>query len=800
MLSDLRFAFRTLARNRGFTLVTVLTLALGIGSAASIFSVTDWVLFRANKFPDDVYLVGGQTDGTTVTPIRFDFQARAYEAEKRALVAVARSARQQGNIVVEGRPVGTMWTGVTANLFPMFGIAPRLGRGFLPGEDVEGSDQVVVVTHWFWHQYLGGREDALGRKIIVGTTVCTVVGILSETQTFPPYMNAPLFRPLAYRINPEQPWMPNFFVFAKLAAGVSREQAQEALRGIKVEVPPSLQQYMARDRVVLSSMADFNKLGRPEVYWLMVGAVGFLYAIACLNASNLILVRMLGLRRELCIRLALGGGRRRIIALLALESLTLGVLASLVGLLLANWFFPVLLTATGSPLGRTASWTDWTLGWRVLGLMGVLTMLTSFVIAIIPAVRVLRMDINAGLKEGGAALGESPALARLRGALVVLQVTFAVILLAGAGLMIRTFTNFQKIDLGFQSDRLAKVWIGLPPDFPAAKDWEACLFRLREIQAELARLPGVQGVGFGQDILLPGYYYTSHTLQGPGGREVRAMMAGFNIGYQKATGITLKRGRWLDKQMGNEVMINESLARALFPGQEPVGQFLRLVGGNPGAGPDWKGWEVAGVVGDIRGTLRDPPGNYIYSPEGWGVSNLTTFVLRLGVDPSPALGDQVRRRLYAFDPRIVVHQAVSFDEYRGQLLWAERMANSVLKVLAGIALLLTVVGIFSVLAYTVDRRMGEFGIRMALGASRRDLVELVMKRGVLLTLLGIVLGLGGALALARFLKSLLFETTGNDPWVLAAVGVTLLAASVLACVLPARRATKVDITRLLRSE
>lgn len=800
MISDLRFVFRALARNRGFTLVTVLTLALGIGSAASIFSVTDWMLFRTSKFPEDVYLIGGQTDGTTAMPMRMDFQARAYEEQKEVMSGVARAAHQQGNVVVEGRPVVTMWTGVTANLFPMLGVTMRLGRGFLPEEQVEGADQVVVVSDWFWRQYLGGREDALGRKIIVGTGVCTVVGILPQGQTFPPYMNSPVFRPLIYRIDPAQPWMPHFFVFTKLAPGVSREQAEAAFRAAKVEMPPAMAQYLGRDRVVLSSMADFNKLGRPEVYWLMIGAVAFLYAIACLNASNLMLVRMLGLRREMSIRLALGGGRTRIIGLLAIESLTLALLASLVGLLLANWFFPVLLSATGSPMGGLRDWTTWVLGWRVVGVMGILTVLTSLIIAAVPAFRVLHMDINAGLKEGGAALGESRALARLRGGLVILQATFAVILLAGAGLMIRTFSNFQKIDLGFQSERLAKVSLGLPPDYPAAKDWEACLFRLREIQTELARLPGVQRVGFGQDILLPGYFYTTHNLQGPGGREVKAMMAGFNIGYQKVTGITLKRGRWLDKPMGNEVMISESLARSLFPDQDAVGQFIRLIGGNPAAGPDWKGWEVAGVVGDIRGTLRDAPGNYIYSPEGWGASNLTTFVMRLASDSNPALNDQVRRRLYVFDPRLVVHQAMTFEEYRGQLLWAERMANSVLKVLAGIALLLTVVGIFSVLAYTVDRRMGEFGVRMALGATRRDLVQLVMRRGVLLTLTGVVLGVGGTLALTRYLKALLFETSANDPWVLAGVAGLLLLTSVLACVWPARRATKVDVSRLLRSE
>ncbi len=802
MLSDIRFVIRALTRARGFTLVTILTLALGIGAAASIFSVTDWVLFRANQFPQDLFLVGGQNDNVPFMPVRFEFMTRAYEGEKAAVAAFAKSSHQPGNVVVGGQPVATSWLGVTSNLFPMLGIVPRLGRVFLPGEDVAGSDQVVVVTDWFWKQHLGGRDDALGRKLVVGGAVCTVVGVLAAGQNFPPYLYSAVFRPLTYRANPEQPWLLQFFVFAQLAPGVTREQAQAALRGAKVDVPPSLQQFYAGDHPVLSSMAELNKVGRPEIYWVMLGAVGFLYAIACLNASNLMLVRMLGQRRELSIRLALGGGRWRIIRLLAVESLTLAVLAGLAGLLVANWLFPLLLSVTGSPGGGTHDWSSWTLGWRVVGVMGLLTLLTSLVIAIIPAVRVLRSDISSGLKDGGAALGESRALARLRGSLVVLQTAFAVILLAGAGLMIRTFENFQKVDLGFSPARLAKVQIGgLPQLYPKPDDWQPCLIRLREIQAELARVPGVQAVGFGQDVLLPGYYYPSNTLEGPGGRPVKAAMAGFNIGFQDAAGIKLKRGRWLNQQMGNEVLVNESLARALWPGvEDPLGRFIRPVGGNSAAKSEWKGWSVVGIVADIRSTMRDPPNNHIYTPEGWGVAYLSTFVLRLNREFDVSLGDAVRRRLYAFDPRLIVNQATSVSEYRDQQLWAERMANSVLKVLAGIALLLTVVGIFSVLAYTVDRRMGEFGIRLALGATRRDLVELVMKRGVSLTLLGIALGLGGALALTRFLKSLLFETTGNDPWVLAAVGFILLAASVLACVLPARRATKVDITKLLRSE
>lgn len=797
MLSDFRFAFRTLARNRGFTLVTVLTLALGIGSAASIFSVTDWILFRMTDFPSNVYLVSGKGSQTAFMPIRFDYMVKSYAEQTSVMSAYAKAAFMSGNVVIGGQPVGTGWCGVSANFFPMLGITPALGRGFLPAEEVEGADQVVVVSHQFWQRHLGGSADALGRKITVGSSVCTVVGVLREAQILPIYFYSDVYRPLTYRVDPAQPWIPSIFLLGQLRPGVAREQAEKVLADVKPAVPAPIRQFVTDDRAGLSSLGEINHIMRPEVYWMLLGAVAFLYAIACLNASNLMLVRMLGQRRELSIRLALGGGRWRIIRLLATESATLAVLASLTGLLVANWFFPLLLSAAGGT-GQAPDWTSWTLGWRVVGVMGLLTVTTSLLIVVIPAVRILHTDISSGLKDGGAALGESRRLARLRGSFVVLQAAFAVILLSGAGLMIGTFHQLQHVDLGFNPAGKAKVQIAFPADYPSGNVQR--LTRLREIEAELKRIPGVRAVGFGQDLLLPGYYYSTHTVAGTEARPIKFALATFAIGYQEASGLPLKAGRWLDKSNGNEVMVNEAFARACWPGQNPVGRLVQPVGGNGSASTDWKGWLVVGVVGDVRASMREAPNLYVYGSEAWAPANMGTFIVQLTRDYDEIFGSAIRRNLYAFDPRIVVAQILPLSQVRDIQLWSERLADSVLKVLAGIALLLTVVGVFSVLAYTVDRRMGEFGVRMALGASRRDLMDLVMRRGLLLTLAGIAIGVGGTLALTRFLQSLLFETSANDPWVLAAVAVLLLLTSVLACVLPARRATRVDVSKLLRSE
>ncbi len=796
MLSDLRYAVRALARSRSFALVTILTLAVGIGSAASIFSVTDWVLFRANGFPKDVYLIGGTGDQSQPMPVRFDYMARAYAENTRVMSAFAKASQRPGNVVLDAEPVATNWLGVSANLLPMLGIQPVLGRGFLPGEDVESADRVVVVSHQFWTQHLGGRPDALGRSIRVGDAVCTVVGVLRAGQDLPLFLWNDVFRPLTYRVNPATPWEPNLYLFGQLRPGISREQAAQALAAAKTDTPARMRAFLADDHAVLSSMADVNRqFLHPEAFWMLLGAVGFLYAIACLNASNLMLVRMLGQRRELCIRLALGAGRLRVIRLLVAESAILGVLASLAGVLVANWLFPLLIRAAGNADYRM---TFWNLDWRAVGVMAMLTVITSLLIVTVPAVRVLRASINIGLREGGAAMGESRGLGRLRSLSVVLQATFAVILLAGAGLMIRTLHHLQQVNLGFDPAGRLKLQIAFAPDFPQASD--AALARLREIQGRLMRVPGVRAVGFGYDILLPGYYFATVALEGPEGKPIRVAMSGFGIGYQEAAGLTLRRGQWLTRSNGNEILVNESFAGTFWPGKDPVGQLVRTTEPNSSASADWKGWQVVGVVGDIRSTVRDAPGLFMYGPEGWGPAGHTAFILRTTRTDSEALAGAVRKELYAYDPRIVAARIVSLEQLRGEQLWAERMANSMLKVLAGIALVLTVVGVFSVLAYTVDRRMGEFGVRVALGATPRDLVRLVLSRGMALTLGGVVLGMGGTLALTRFVRSLLYETSAQDPWVLAAVGVVLITTSLAACIIPSLRATRVDVSRLLRSE
>ncbi len=793
MLSDLRYVARSLGRSRHFAFVAILTLALGVGAAAAIFRAVDWVLFRANAFPAGLYAVGttdqsGQTNNSCI-----DAQVRAYREQSNVFLEWCLGASRQANISIAGSPVATYSVDVSPNFFPLFGIVPALGRGFVPGEDVAGRNQVAVISDNFWRSHFAGSPDVLGQKIVVGKTVCTVVGVLKNDQSLPPFFWAEVLRPLAYTVNPATPWDPNLSVVVRLRPGVTRAAAEAALASAKVNWPTNWNPFARPDRPTLTPLADLNKWNHPEIYWMLFGAVGFLYGIACLNTTNLLLVRQLGRKRELSIRLGLGGSRWGIIRLLLMESFSLAVISSAAGLLVANWL-GVLFAALGGNKMKL-SWASIVgIDWRTFAVLAGVTVLTSVAIVVVPAAGLWRLDIQAGLKHGGGAVGESRRLARLRAGLVVLQVAFAIILLTGAGLMVRTFKKLQNVRLGFETDRRVKTLLNFPAGYVTGN--EARLNLVRRLQDCLRHVPNVADVGFGSDNLMPGYYFPYQPIQLADGTTVKVVIDTFSPNYREVTGLMLIRGQWFGETSQSEIMINEAFARRLFGDHDPIGQPVRPTG----AAKEWKGWTVIGVVGDLRETIRGAPGYHIFFPPTWAPASAFCFILRLTRDSDEAFEGTVRRAIYQFDPEIVTMDVTPLAEARDRQMYNEHFALSVLEVLSAIALFLTVVGLFSVLAYTVDRKMNEFGVRMALGATTRNLMMLIIGQGVLFTGIGIAFGIAGALALTRFLRSLLYDTPPYDPVVLGDVAVLLALAAIAASVVPALRATRADVSRLLRAE
>jgi putative ABC transport system permease protein len=693
------------------------------------------------------------------------------------------------NVAINGEPVANGVLAVSEELLPILGIAPALGRGFLAEEDAPGRNNVVVISDRFWREHFARAPDVLGREVIVDQVVCTVVGVLPPKRQMPVYMNYHVFQPLGFR--PDGRAAQQYFMLGQLRPGISAPQAEERMAALKVDLPPGFQRYRAELKNSFATMAELQQLMRPEIYWVLIGAVGFLYGIACLNATNLMLVRMLGRKRELSIRLALGGGRRSLIRLLMLEGATLSVMASAAGVLVANWLVPLLMSL--SQPSNNFKWSEWTLDPRALVVLCGLTVVTSLAIVLIPALRIARTDILEGLKDGGAAMGESPALGRLRGVFVVLQTAFAVILLTGTGLMVRSLEKLQDVNLGFDASQRMKISFSFPAGHVPQN--EARLAVLKRLQGHLAHVPGVAEVALGTNHLLPGFYAGRTGVELTDGTAIKVSVDYMSDDFIKTAGMTLKHGRML-QQGSSEVMVNEAFAKARFGEEDPIGQVIQPVDKQFGNG----GWQVVGLVADVRDTLRGAPGYHIYAPETWFPPALNTFIVQVSREPDPALAAALKQAVYAFDPKIVVSNVAAMTEMWERQSGYEIFVLSVLKVLSSLALTLTVVGVFTVLAYTVNRRMSEFGIRLALGATSRDLVGLVLSRGMLLVMLGVVSGLAGTFALTRYVQSLLFETPAHDPVVLGSVAAMLVIAAALACTWPAMRATKADVTRLLRSE
>lgn len=789
MIQDFRYALRSLFRRKGFSAVVVLTLGLGIGSATAIYHAVDWFLFQRPSYPRNLFLLGFTGKDARFSPVIWQAHLKAFEALKDVFSGVGVATLQMGNIVADKDPVLYNYSEVSLNFFEVLGVSPLIGRTFVKGEDSEGRNQVAIVSHQFWKEHLGGKPDALGKVIVVDRQECAVVGILRDNERLPVYFNQGVFRPLVLQPKPALPWNPILFAFARTKPGVTREQAEAALLATKVDLPQNADWFTKDNRVALSTIGDFEKFLRPEMQWMLVGAVGFLFLIACLNATNLMLLHLVGRSLETSIRLALGGGRWHVVRLLLMEAVLLCAAGCLLGALVANGLIPLFAFASDS---LHANWASWHLGPRTYGALAALAFVMSVAITIVPAISLLGSNIQLGLKQGGGAVGESPRMARIRSSFVVLQAAFAVILLVGAGLMVRTFHRLDEVRLGFDPSHRIRVRVGFPNQYaekPA--DRIAVLDRIKEA---FERMPGVTTVAYGSEALLSGYDSTTLDFIGADGAPMKVSGDYTSPRYQEAGGMALKGGRWFTSSDKVGVLINESLAKARFGGDNPIGQFLKPASSTG----NFKGWEVIGVVADVRESMREPPKKKVYMPASWSPQMVSSFVVECTGSPDGKTAEKFRTEMYKLDPRLVCYSSSLLGGVRDEQLYYEHQALWVLQVLSVIAILLTVVGLFSIIAYTVDRRMAEFGIRMAMGASPAHLVSLVMRRGMILTALGIVAGIAGATLLTRFIQSLLFETAPFDVGVIAAVAALLLVSALAACIVPSLRASRPNLANLLK--
>lgn len=821
LAQDLRFVTRSLRREPGFATFVVLTLALAIGVNAAMFGVVDRLLLRGPEYVRDqsrvvrLYLTDrppGFNEYTTGTFGYVTFEVLRQGARVFQDLAVYNRNQVTMDRGAAARQLAASY--VSAGFFPLLGVQPALGRFFTAGEDAPGdAEHVAVISHDLWKGSFAGDPAVLGRTLLIGDEPFTVVGVAPRGFTGAELQRVDLWLPMSIlgpRVTDDwtHAWNAQWLrIVGRLKAGIGVQQAGAEATAVHRRAygdnPSGSFSPAARLSVrPLSADEGGEEPAENAVSRWLVGVTLIVLLIACANVTNLLLARGARRRREVTVRLALGVGRWRLIRLLLAEALLLSVAGSLAGLVVAYLAAGLLRRA----LPPTIAWISAPVDVRVLGAAAGLAILTGLAIGLVPALRATHADVASGLKAGVREGGGRRS--RLRMTLTVTQAALSVVLLVGAGLFVRSLWNVGSLDLGLEPDRVLAVDVGMPGlgriSDPAARDRERARRSafFADALERVRRLPGIQHAALA--IGMPFQSWFSVRLRLPGRDSLpRLPTGGPNISavtaeYFATMGTQLLRGRVFTRQdrAGSErvAIVNNTMARILWPGQEPLGECL-LIQDLPCA-------RIVGVVADARrGRLREDPHMHYYVPRGQeaGIGGTTILVRPATGDPE-ALAEVVRRALLELDPGLGYIEAQSVQEILDPQVRPWKLGVSVFGLAGVLALVVAAVGLYSVLSYLVEQRTQEMGVRIALGARAGSVVGLVLRDSLAMTLLGIAAGAALALVAGRFLQALLFDTSGHDPVVLGAVAVSLILVAVLASVLPARRANRVDPMEALRAE
>ncbi len=794
---DLRYGVRMLAKNPSFTVVATLTLALGIGANSAIFSVVDAVLLRPLKFKDPEQLVRiwetlPQGGTGTVSPPNL----KDWREQNDVLAGIAAFSTPNFNLQGQDSPERVPGAAVTPEFFDVMGAPPQLGRAFRAGEDQLGNHRVVILSHDLWRRNFSADPQIVGRGISVNGESFTVVGVAAPDFRSPSKLTE-LWTPLA--LTPAQ--MANrgshfLNVIARLKPGVTLEQAQRQMSLIARRIEQQYPDNQTGRGILLGLLQEVTVRNVRPALLTMLSAVGFVLLIACVNVANLLLARATARRREIGIRLALGAGRWRLARQFLTESLLLAALGGALGILLAKWGVSVLVAMAAQILPRAS---EVGLDARIVGFTMLLSLLTGIVFGLAPALQSSKVDVQTTLKEGGSA-GESRQSNWLRSLLVMVEVAAAFVLLIGAGLMIKSFLNLQRVDAGLRPENVLTLSVTLPGSkYPTPQSRVPFFQRLLE---RVSALPVVQAAGVINLLPMQNWGWNSDfQIEGrtpfPPGKAPIVENRTVSPDYFRAMGIPLVAGRFLTDQDNDKservTLINQTFAQRYFPNEDPIGKRI-----NAGVG----GWmTIVGVVGDVKQSgLANSVRIEHYAPHAQvQISNTMSVVVRTLSDPT-ALAAAIRRETQAIDPAQPVFNIKTMETVIAESVSDRRLNMVLLGVFSGLALLLAVIGIYSVMSYTVTQSTRELGIRMALGAQARDVLKLVVGQGVTLAAVGLVIGLVAAFALTRLMATLLFGVGATDPLTFASVSALLIVVALLACAIPARRATKVDPMVTLRHE
>jgi predicted permease len=805
LFQDLRYAARSLLRSPGFTLVAVLTLALGIGANTAIFSVVNAVLLRPLPFPDAerVTHVGwrwGGNSNSAVPPFYF-----AYIREhSRVFEGLATYQGMQAGLEEGGRHAEVKGLRVSDDFFRVIGLQPALGRGFLPEEAAPNGPPVAVLSHEFWRNRLAGDPGLVGQVVRLNGKSHTVVGVLPPGFRFPASPEyTDVLVPLQLVPDPQDRGF-NYPMIGRLKPGATREGAAADLQAVFGSFRTAHAE-LVEEGMTGPELLDFQTAfvgGLATMLWVLLGAVGFVLLIACVNVAGLLLARATERQREIAIRASLGAGRGRIVRQLLTESLLLALVAGALGLVLGVWSVDALLALVPQGVPRTDGME---LDWRVLGFAFAIALGTGIVFGLAAALPATRTKLVDALKQGGrSAVGGA---SRARGVLVAAEVALSVVLLAGAGLLIATLLRMGQVELGFNPENVVAVSF---PRTPEGYETPEAVWNFdRQLLERIGAMAGVTAVASASSLPLERGWNFPMSIQGRpddgmGDAEWRAI----SPDYFRTLGIPTVRGRTFqnsdDASGPGVILVNQAMARRLWPEGNPVGSRIVVgtVGGQSVPGFEDPVREVVGVVADIRemGLDRSPKPT-IYVPQAQAPAMLLALPdLLVRTSGATALGQAVRQAARELDPRIPEPQIRSMREVVAASVAPQRFNAVVMGVFAALALVLTAVGIYGVIAYSVRHRTREIGVRMALGARQGEVLGMVLRQGMLLVLAGAGIGLLAALALTRFLAAMLYGVGTTDPLTFLAVTLLLVAVSLLACYLPARRATRVDPMIALRAE
>jgi predicted permease len=806
---DLRYGVRMLLKNPAFTAVVVATLALGIGVNAALFSVVNGVLLNPLPYPQPEQLV-------TLHQSKPNFETgaipypnfRDWQKENQTFSAMAISRPFGANLIGTDEAEQVAGRRVSANIFSVLGVEPALGRNFAPGGDEPGADPEVIISAGLWQRKFNAAPDVLGKSLTVDDKSYAIVGVLPAS--FSLYRGTDVYVPIGQwnsRALQSRSAGLGLHGIGRLKPGVTLAQAQADLDGVMRRLAEAYPEANRGNGAALVPLKERLVGGVGPTLWMLLGAVGFVLAVACVNVSNLLLARSTGRTREFAIRAALGAGQWRLLRQSLTESTLLALAGGALGLLLAAWGTRAALNVLPTGLPRA---DEVGLDARVLLFTLAVSLLTGILAGLAPALKTSQRRLSETLKEGGR--GASGGRHRAQGVLVAVEMALALVLLIGAGLMIRSLNALWNVDPGFRPDNVLTFGISLPPSMRAASP-EAQSANLRDLSDRLNSIPGVRAASFsagaaplqGEDDLF--FWLDGQPKPASTSEMNMALVYRVEPGYLTAMGIPLKQGRFFtaqdDERAQPVVVIDEVFARKYFPNADPVGKRINL-------GDDRGPLQIVGVVGHVKQWGLDSDDRQslqaqLYEPMRQlpgGPSEVGVVVRAEGGAGKAeiALFDSIRRVVQSQHSQNVVFGARTLNEVIADSLARQRFSMILLNAFAVVALLLASVGLYGVISYLVGQRTHEVGIRLALGAQRTDVLRLILNQGMKMALGGVALGLVAAVGLTRLLAAMLYGVSTTDPLTFAVIVLLLVTVALMACLVPARRATKVDPIVALKYE